>query len=462
MFPQLEQTKKDLTFKPKKRGPEKPEPIVLYRDAPERGWIAVPPAWGMRHLGPYLDVVDQTTQGEPFLSPCNPPDPNHPAVRDPVAQAKFIADMTAHVTQNPWPMSFRGKADTGTGKTVVGSWIAGGIVRRKTLILSHKTRINDQWVGAFHNIMGVPLERIGMVQEGRKDWRDKDVVISTLQSIALTPGSMPAEFYQSFGCVVPDEVHRCGAPQFSQALWQFPAAVKFGLSATHKRKDGAEVVIDAFLDEIAVESRAAATPIQIYPIWYRTSQKLWGDTHGARVMCLTRDVARNRRIVGLIKRMYDAGRNILVVGEVVQHLQDLMSMCARAGIPRTYMGQYTATLKEVVEKPVPNSNRMQRTRRTKPQKKAELERVKIESRVIFSTYGMIEEGVDIPRLDGGIDVTPRARGTQIIGRVRREHEGKRWPAIWLTMVDQESPVFMRYYESRLAEYIESGAEVISR
>ena len=458
-FVDVEEIKRLLTFTPKQRGDKVPEPIQMYQEGTSGDVLGVPQAWGLAHFGDKIEIVDRSTNGESFLSECQRPNPNHPAVADPAAQAHFLAEMEAKSSQSG-SLRFRAEAPTGTGKTVVGAWVAGGVVRRKTIVLSHLQRINDQWVQTFRDILGVPEHRIGMIQDGRKDWQDKDVVVGTLQSVALKPGAFPEEFYRSFGCMICDEVHRCGAPAFSQAMWQFPAAVRFGLSATHERKDGADAVIRNHLGEVEVRSRATALPMEVWPVWYEAKGKVWGDNHGARVLCITRDRERNERIIRFIKRMYDAGRNSLVVGDKVDHLEQLMGMAERAGVPKQAMGQFTSertTMKRVMA-----GERWQEVKKREKIKAHELERVKQESQIIFATYGMFKEGIDVPRLDSGIDVTPRSDATQLIGRIRRPYPDKKLPVLWVTIVDAKSGPFLGYYKSRLAEYEASGAKVVHR
>jgi superfamily II DNA or RNA helicase len=178
------------------------------------------------------------------------------------------------------------------------------------------------------------------------------------------------------------------------------------------------------------------------------------------VLCVTRDRERNERIVRFIKRMYDAGRQSVVVGEKVDHLELLMAMSERIGVPKSAMGQFTS--QRTVTKKVQAGDRWQEVRKREKVKVHELERVKRDSQIIFATYGMMKEGIDIPRLDSGISVTPRSDATQLIGRIRRPYPGKKQPVLWVDIVDAKCGPFLGYYKARLAEYQESGAKVAHR
>ena len=454
-FADLQGTRERLTFVPKKRGDDPPQPTEMFAEEGDR--IGIPAALGMEWFGGRVAVLDRTTRGEPFLSECERPDPNHPAVRDPAAQAALMAAMEEHVSNNPWPLRFRVEAATGTGKTVLGAWLAGGVVRRKALVLSHLSRINDQWVDAFHRLLGVPLERIGRCYGGAKEWRDRDVVVSTYQSM-MNPGSWPEDFYRQFGCVVADENHRAAAHAFSRAMWQFPAAVKFGLSATQRRRDGAHVVVEAHLGKVALTGQAAALPLKVYPVWHRSSREPWGKDHGARTKCLATDPRRNARIARIVKQMHAEGRYVLVVSEKVYHLEALRELCAQAGIPEGDMGLFVAQRNGFKVEVV--NGREQRVATKVKVKQVELDRVLRECRVVLATYGMVKEGVDVPRWDAGIDATPQSAAVQLVGRVRRPLPGKREP-IWVTIVDERCDRSLWYYRQRLKDYEACGAEVVA-
>ncbi len=451
---------KRLTYQPMKGmdGTTR-DPVHLYA----RDWwprenqetISVPQAFG-RHLYPDLDFDDQTTTGAGDFEPPRLPSPFHPSVRDPEAQERFMQDMMTAATEH---RTFVACAPTGTGKTVVGLNTAG-LLGHKTLVLVHLKQIRDQWVEGAVEHLGLPRERVGIVEGSVCQWRDRDVVCGMLQSVAYEPGRYGEEFYRAFGTVIFDEVHRVGAPVFSQAVWQFPARYRIGLSATPDRKDKGSRVFFWHLGQIQVTSDQEAAPIQVYPLWYDSGDyRLWGSNHGSRVKCLSQDPARNRRIAGIVKRMYDAGRQAIVVAEGINHLQNLIELSHAAGVPRDAMGQFTNEIR-FTERVTTASGKMQLVARKKKQSASTLARVKAESQIKFATYGMIKEGVDMPDLDAGLDATPRSDATQLIGRTRRQRPGKKSPSMWVTVVDVNCDMSLRYYKKRLVEYQACNAEVM--
>lgn len=81
-------------------------------------------------------------------------------------------------------------------------------------------------------------------------------------------------------------------------------------------------------------------------------------------------------------------------------------------------------------------------------------------RIYLATYGVMELGIDVPWLDVGIDLTPRATGVQPIGRVRRRY-GNKQLSRWFTPLDFGlSSTIERINNSRLNDYASSGNVVI--
>ena len=61
-------------------------------------------------------------------------------------------------------------------------------------------------------------------------------------------------------------------------------------------------------------------------------------------------------------------------------------------------------------------------------------RIARECRIILATYGIFDTGTDIPRLDCGIEATPRSKLAQALGRILRTSRGKSTP-IWFGIED---------------------------
>jgi superfamily II DNA or RNA helicase len=80
--------------------------------------------------------------------------------------------------------------------------------------------------------------------------------------------------------------------------------------------------------------------------------------------------------------------------------------------------------------------------------------------VVLASYGLANQGTNCPWWDACILATPRGDARQPIGRVLREHPGKKQPAV-IDLVDVDSDVFLGWASARNRYYrsLECGAEV---
>lgn len=444
------QMKADLTHVPPPRRGDRGDPkhVYLFDDESVPGYLGVPRAWGLRRF-PGLAVADHTTLGAPMLGVQRLPDPHHPSVQDPAAQSAFMAALLAAIQRQN---TLCAMAATGSGKTAVTLWVAGQL-KRKLLVLLHLDRLALQWCDEAHNLLGIPRHRIGMVAGDVCDWQDKDVVVGLMHSVANR--QYAPEFYTSFGMVAVDEVHKAGCGFFAPAIPLFPARYKLGLSATPTRKDKGERVFFSHLGDIAVVSEAAAMDCRVHVMPYDGSPvTARGEDHGVMVRNMVRDPRRNAFLGRLIKRLWERGRQALVVSESVGHLQTLMRITQEAGIPASAMGLFTGSREEVR----PGADGRPRLVKVK-QRKEDLDRMQAEAQLLFATYAMFTEGMNVPRLDAGLDATPRPDATQLIGRIRRPLPGKRLP-LWVTPLDIRSERAVAYYRKRCKDYRATGAEIM--
>lgn len=364
------------------------------------------------------------------------------------------------------------KAGVGKGKTVMSLEVARRL-ELVPLILVDQDFLKNQWIERAKEFYGIDDEDIGVIQGPRCDYQDKTVVIGMVQS--LYQKDYGDDLYEHFGLVILDEVHTVGAPQFSKVLSQFHATYRLGVSATPDRPDILNRVLRTHLGPIRVtlDSEHDASQVRIVeyddcaPSWYATITK----KEGRFVSDISEDTDRNLLIAEIIYRMWKKGRQMLIIGGRVMQLEGLIEMVVALGVTREDCGLVTGRYDRwmYVKDPTPSLPPTGWDREaeytpvklavcSKTIRKNELERRKEESQLIFSTYGMFAKGVDVPRLDSGIDVTPRGRSQQVHGRILRTQAGKATP-IWVTIRDRVNYRCEFQLMNRLAEYAENNAEV---
>lgn len=344
------------------------------------------------------------------------------------------------------------RAGTGTGKSVIGLDIIAKI-NKPALIIVPETSLMDQWVQNIHKFLDIPESRIGVIQQNVYDYKGKWVVLGMLQSLALKE-DYPRDMYDYFGFMVVDEVHRAASEELGRVCSLFSAKLRLGLSATPDRSDGRELYLQSHIGPIRVVSDA--TPMnfkvlqykstwacprrKVYEYGYESFVKL--DHTPAKCGHIINSIAKhettNKRIASWIKKAYDKDRFIMVMSDRLNHLDTLIALTARAGVPSHSMHKYIGGMK-----------------------KEEIKKAKDSKiRVLFGTFQKLGTGVDIPWYDTLILCTPRANIKQFVGRILREYPGKKEPIV-VDIDYEDSPVFKKYGTARGKYYAQVGAEVKS-
>jgi superfamily II DNA or RNA helicase len=331
--------------------------------------------------------------------------------------------------------SFITEAPTGFGKT----WCAMDVIAnvgRRTLVVVTKEDILDQWVEAARAVLGLKSSDIGIIKGDRCDTLGKPISIGLVQSVSKFDRYSPVVF-KGIGLTIFDEVHRMGADVFSNACYILPSLLRWGLSATPKRNDGKENLIEANIGKVRVRTKQ----MSLVPIVYRARsdvsfpkgiKQIPGRTaHFDRI--ISRNMRRNHYIARFVRSCYRNDRSVIVFSATKAHLEWLFNACKKIGIPARDMAFYVGGL-------------------TKQDREAAKQK-----RVIFATYAYTSEATDIPWLDAMVMATPRSDVVQIVGRVLREHPDKKVPII-LDIVDPLR-MFENYSKKRRNFYNEIGAEI---
>jgi len=384
----------------------------------------------------HLEFEDLTSQGSMRIAPPKKIDPFHEQA--PVGQDKFIEQIVSTLDNNYCCFAV---ADTAAGKTAVGLAVASHFGYR-TLVLVDQVNLAEQWQKECVNLLGYKKHQIAIVR-GQDFNMTAPICIATVQSMRL--GKYPKKFYQSFGMWIIDECHIMGAEKFSDAFKYCYATLRLGLTATPDRKDGAANVFKWHIGDIRAVGKGESMPCDIYVHEYDAGRFLYGNDHVLHTKQIIRDQQRNRLICKKIVEAYKRGRHILVIGWVITHLEEIRQRLINLGIPEKDVGLYTGSM-------TVNGKR-------KTLKNSELDYILKDCRIIVTNYQKAEKGVNIPRLDWGIDVVPRASAVQVTGRIRRLMKGKPKPE-WHTILDVKSDVFVKQYSKRTKEYLSKGFRII--
>lgn len=285
-----------------------------------------------------------------------------------------------------------------TGKTVMGT--AGAIaLGQRTLIMADQ---KDYLDGFYETIMGGPnnppmtnlpkLEKklgrqlVGFAKK-KEDFKKFEIALCTYQTFIQEASSKQRIRWLNkyFGTLIIDEIHKANADAFSRLVLQLRMKYQFGLTATPKRKDGKEFLVEQLLGPVTAETSVKAlTPaimVHVTPD-VKSSSKYTGQA--GFVYCenfLSKHKERNDMIVKMVLADLKAGRSIALPLKRVAHVKEMVKAINDA-YGKTIAAEFSGGVKQkVLRKQVVDDAR----------------RSKI--RVVVGNRKLIQTGINVPRWD---------------------------------------------------------------
>jgi len=307
-----------------------------------------------------------------------------------------------------------------------------------TLILVHKEFLMNQWVERIREFLGYEA---GIIRGDRWDWEGKKIVVGMLQTFHSRRDEIPEELLQYFGLVVSDEVHRVAAETWQSVVTMFPAKRRWGLTATVKRTDNLQSVFLSHIGPVVYKIEGVMMTPKVakvgvnYEFDVNLYRNRWGnkDINISRlVTAITKIPERNKLVLNLIAKAVENGRKIIVFSERVAHLEELNKKF------NSVMNEHGFTSGLYIGK----------------MKQEERDEVAETCDVLFATYHIAKEGLDIPELDTCVFASPVSNDItveQSIGRIARSYEGKKDPLV-IDIVDNRIDIFQNMWFKRVKIY----------
>ncbi len=279
---------------------------------------------------------------------------------------------------------------TGWGKTFASLFIAH-LLGVKTLIIVNKETLLEQWKEQIIKFTGIVP---GIIQ-GNKINIEPKICIGMIQSISMK--EYPDSF-SNFGFTIYDETHHYCSKVFSNVFFKIRTKYNLGLTATIKRADKLEHVLEWFLGKIAVDVKLLIIEpqVHIYKFYDYSENTIKYNPNGkinspASLTNVTENQKRTDFIIKIIKEMYNDNRKILVLSDRKAHCEYIKGKLNNFSVGIYYGGMKKEDLKK--------SN---------------------ECRIIIATYQMASEGYDNPDLDTLILASPKCNVEQAVGRILRK------------------------------------------
>ncbi len=402
--------KKTLTVRPESSGDyARPPAFKVFR---ERGkYLCVPRYFGIDTFGqPKSDTRPEPSAAHiPFVG----------TLRAPIQTDAHTLGIQAMNTIGGGVLSLY----CGGGKTTVALAIASHF-KLRTMIVVHKEFLADQWAERIREFC--PGATIGRVQGDKLD-TNHDFVIALIQT--MSQREFPKETFDSIGMLIVDEAHHICARAFSQFLFKISPRYTLGLSATPERKDGLTRLLYWFLGPQFYAIERDSENVLVKTLAYngpfpQVSMTQYGKMSLPTMLTdLTMVEQRNELILGAIRDLLTTDRNILVLTDRREHAMYLLEQFGETG--GLYIGG--ADLEHGASK-----------------------------RLIFATFSLAQEGLDIPKLDTVILATPKSDIKQAVGRIMRGKTASH-PLIY-DVVDHWS-VFFSMARKRFSTYRQLNFEI---
>lgn len=403
-------------------------------------------------------------------------------------------------------------AATGSGKTVSFSVGAATSGVGPICVVVHTNRLKNQWLGSVEEAKGLRFlfgeewveENVGICQQDVCDFEGKQIVIAMAPS--LVSRKYPKEFYEYFGVVGVDEVHKMATPTFNTVIGLFPAYFHGGLTATPKDGPMGKCII-AHIGEPAITSDQEVMQPKVFRVKFDPGRPVnivdyttgeVADDSQRILNPLTRMKHRNEMLADLMFwRGFKRDRQILGLSDRTDQLLALRQMLIDRGVPPEEIGMYVGKYKTGEYKLVGSVDFLVNvTRRDKATKKLathrdvvtkhlrglppfatkraaekyvdqyvadfieenpklepeyvrhkskvddywhspsdeDYEQIEKGCRFVLATYGIFDTGIDIKRLDFGVELSPRGDVAQAVGRILRLMKGKVTPE-WYSIFD---------------------------
>lgn len=424
----LQQIKTDLTMKPHKNfnlsdcDADAEQSFVLYRENEKR--IYVPRYYALQKFGlPTLNKIQdgqecnleflgklRATQEEPvnnFLK----------AAKDPTKMGGIIS------------------VPCGFGKTIMSLYIACQL-KKKTMFISHKDFLNQQFLDTVKQF--APTARVGKIKQSKVDVKDKDIIIASLQSLAMR--EYPPEIFEDIGFVIIDEVHHTGAQVFCQAFKKLNHPIILGLSATLNRKDGMRKVFEYYIGKSVYNLKnKEVTDVNVEMhkyfethIDYCLVKKLWNGKENIASMInnICSFKPRTNYIITVLMSVLEKepDRRVLILSERRNQLKDIEELIIEHNIGGSDYGYYVGGMTQ---------DQLNKS---------------AEKQIILATYQLASEGFNVPSLNTVIFASPISDIQQSIGRILRERpEQRKYTPLCIDIWDDFS-IFIRKGYTRIKFY----------
>ena len=337
----------------------------------------------------------------------------------------------------------------GAGKTMIGLGLIAQIGGR-ALWLTNKKELLQQAKDRARQYFNCDKSYFGTITEGKEN--ASKLTFATVQTLANKDLD---DYKDYFDIVVVDECHHCvgtvkSMSQFDKVLSKLNCKYKFGLTATPNRDDGLETAMYCILgktcfrmskDDIA-ENFCHVTVARFNAKYDEQGNEYIDDIDEITDIdgtlspvklgdFLSGNKTRNKTIVDILADL--KGEPTLVLSARTKHLQNLKEL---------YDGEAKGKSAYIDGKMTSKKAKEERQQILDDMRNGDID-------VLFATYTLAKEGLDIPILQNVVLAYPTKNETTITqscGRVERVHPNKKRG--FIVDIEDDERIFKRYRQTR--------------
>jgi superfamily II DNA or RNA helicase len=289
----------------------------------------------------------------------------------------------------------------GGGKTTMAYKMGSDMGRAMGVIVTKDFLLN-QWTKRGNTF--VPGIKIGVVQGQDIVYKDCDVIIFMLQTmLGHMEDPVLMDALSCCGTMVLDESRHVNAAQFSKILPLITSKHIIALDGTPHRDDGMDMVLQHWIGPVTFQCEREynfKVRVEVLHEPYEHVKESFTVIGKHNIAKMTTELSlkevRNEAILNKIVQLIPSDRQMLILGERVAHLTELMEKLEEL-VPDASIGHFYSGIS-----------------------KNEYEMSEVESKqIIFATYKMAEEALDIPTLSVLFHLSPKKDVKQCVGRVMR-------------------------------------------
>ncbi|MEI6553101.1 MAG: DEAD/DEAH box helicase family protein [bacterium] len=216
-------------------------------------------------------------------------------------------------------------APPGSGKTIIALQLIAEL-GLPALILVNRNQLLLQWIERTEQFLGIPKTQIGVIS-GVKKKVGGQITIATLQTLARYKDIK--EIQNAFGVVIIDECHHIPAKTYREIITSFKSKFCYGLTATHERKFGQEIVTELCIGQVIAEIKKDSSNqdktfnIQIINSTIELPFRYKNDHYEILAKTISYDTSRNKLILDAVLSHLKQNHKILLLTERKEHIEVL-------------------------------------------------------------------------------------------------------------------------------------------